>query len=284
MVKALSDGAFIGQFLWQNVGSRPEFKATKKASATVVTRNKGFDSFTVGIFARIGENCYFLDKNLLSQLTEYKFGDSITNTVHMSCPLEVPPTVALELARRTHGKNFDPEEIPSEAEDEEEEGHQETVPGNKHLSLHTGNPIHPQEGAMPPTPGPETAHMGQPVFPTEPGFVSTPFVTQEPARASSVNQASKVTKKAKVRNAPYPRPGIAKKRMTLSESEARQISEERQRLAMERSVSYDNAINTVAAGGGEVLFPEALPDPGEAVEEMLRSYEESKGQPGVDLV
>lgn len=133
----LSEEQFIGQYLWDNCGNRPEFKSPKKPSATVVTRNIGFSSVAVGIFAKIGECCYFLDKKLLSELPVCSFGESIANKVHMACPLKLPPSVSLELARRKQGKDFDPDELPSEAEEqgetddeeeEEEKGEMEEEP------------------------------------------------------------------------------------------------------------------------------------------------------------
>ena len=99
------DVHYIGQYLWDKVGSRSSFKNSKlprRNTSTVVTSPSrgGLAQDVVGIFATVGNMAFFVDIETLMGLRKYSFGDGVPNKVHMSMPLHVPALIKHELLKR----------------------------------------------------------------------------------------------------------------------------------------------------------------------------------------
>ena len=95
---------FIGNYLWDKVGSKTSFKkshVSRKNISTVVasTSKHGLAQDVVGVFTTIGEMAFFVDIHTLMSLPCYSFGGGVPNEVHMSMPLQVPMRVQQELAK-----------------------------------------------------------------------------------------------------------------------------------------------------------------------------------------
>lgn len=212
-----SDQAFIGQYLWDKVGCKPAFTATKNPCAIVVCKNEGFDSETMGIFARIGEECYFVDKQLLSNLPVYSFGDGTANKVFMSCELKVPPEVSLELVRRAEKKN---------AALVRKQGTTKKQPKSKVCD-----------------PKMDTQTRGE-IAEKEPLTKNCEQVTDNMAQEVPNTEA---TEQEKVKHTTGNRKRKGK-RMCLTDDEFQHIIEERKKQMQERAASYEKTIDRVAKG------------------------------------
>lgn len=162
---------FIGNYLWDKVGSKNNFKTLKNTSTVVTCPSKhGLTQDVVGVFTTIGEMAFFVDIHTLMTLPSYSFGKGVPTKVHMSVPLRVPMLVQQALAKRMNNKGEDgkigmvkDEDMSSQialATTDRKIPSVDNTKCQQQLSLvvpeHTDLPV----GDMPPpTPAPETAHL-----------------------------------------------------------------------------------------------------------------------------
>ena len=163
---------FIGNYLWDKVGSKKTFIKSLKNTSTVVTSpsKNGLTQDIVGVFTTIGEMAFFVDIYSLMTLPSYSFGKGVPNKVHMSVPLQVPMLVQLALAKRLNNKGKDGMGSKDETMSSKTAPYMEPSTDRKRSFLvnskcprlpllmpeHTDIPV---RDLPPPTSGPETAYL-----------------------------------------------------------------------------------------------------------------------------
>lgn len=235
---------YIGQYLWDKVGSRNNFKNSKvrknNSSVVTISSRDGLTQEVVGVYTTIGKNTFFIDIAHMMCLEEKGFGENIPNKIHMTCPLHVPLLVQEELAKNN------PQ--PDSSDDEEDDEEYKKMTGKRHIPntlAASKKPCPPKPAAAIPVPADTLANIKPALAnpPPMPPPALTPAVhaSKTPAAVKPKRDPRRVVKgKRQAGKAKPPPPSLA-----TAPSPASQMPHDLQDLGSDFEEMITNAVEGI---------------------------------------